>query len=138
MNLPGFLHNTMIKVILSCLFSPAVIAAQAPPTTAEAQAFLTEAESRLEAASHEYAHAAWLAATYINYDSQRVEALAYQRFLELSVEYANAAARFNDLDLDFDNRRKMELLKQFLVIPSPSDSELSRELAEIGSEMAAM
>jgi len=107
-------------------------------TVEEAKEFLAQAESRLEIASHEYAHAAWIAATYITYDSQRVEATAYQRFLELSVEYANAAASFNNLDLDFTDRRKMELLKQFLVIPSPSDSEMAQELAEIGSEMSAM
>ena len=107
-------------------------------TVEEAKEFLAEAESRLEIASHEYAHAAWIAATYITYDSQRVEATAYQRFLELSVEYANSAASFNNLDLDFIDRRKMELLKQFLVIPSPSDSEMAQELAEIGSEMGAM
>ena len=107
-------------------------------TVEEAKEFLAEAESRLEIASHEYAHAAWIAATYITYDSQRVEATAYQRFLELSVKYANAAASFNNLDLDFTDRRKMELLKQFLVIPSPSDSEMAQELAEIGSEMGAM
>ena len=107
-------------------------------TVEEAKEFLAQAESRLEIASHEYAHAAWIAATYITYDSQRVEATAYQRFLELSVEYANSAASFNNLDLDFTDRRKMELLKQFLVIPSPSDSEMAQELAEIGSEMGAM
>jgi len=98
-------------------------------TVEEAKEFLAQAESRLEIASHEYAHAAWIAATYITYDSQRVEATAYQRFLELSVEYANSAASFNNLDLDFTDRRKMELLKQFLVIPSPSDSEMAQELA---------
>ena len=107
-------------------------------TVEEAKEFLAQAESRLEIASHEYAHAAWIAATYITYDSQRVEATAYQRFLELSVEYANSAASFNNLDLDFTDRRKMELLKQFLVIPSPSDSEMAQELAEISSEMGAM
>ena len=129
------MEKFFIVISALALLFPIYASAQ---TVEEAKEFLAEAESRLEIASHEYAHAAWIAATYITYDSQRVEATAYQRFLELSVEYANAAASFNDLDLDFTDRRKMELLKQFLVIPSPSDSEMAQELAEIGSEMGAM
>ena len=127
----------MFFIVISALALLFPIYASAQ-TVEEAKEFLAQAESRLEIASHEYAHAAWIAATYITYDSQRVEATAYQRFLELSVEYANSAASFNNLDLDFTDRRKMELLKQFLVIPSPSDSEMAQELAEIGSEMGAM
>ncbi len=129
------MEKFFIVISALALLFPIYASAQ---TVEEAKEFLAQAESRLEIASHEYAHAAWIAATYITYDSQRVEATAYQRFLELSVEYANAAASFNDLDLDFTDRRKMELLKQFLVIPSPSDSEMAQELAEIGSEMSAM
>jgi len=104
----------------------------------QAQAFLADAETRLETASHELAHASWLANTYIGFDSQRVESLAYQRYLDLSVGFAVDAARFNDVELGESDRRKMELLKQVLTIPAPADSNLSRELAEIGSEMQAM
>lgn len=107
-------------------------------TVAQAKAFLADAENRLSDAGHELAHASWLANTFITYDSQQVEAAAYQRFMDLSVGFANDAARFNDLDLDPVDRRKMELLKQVLVIPSPSDTELSGELAEIGSGMSAL
>jgi len=130
--------HTFTRRLLPLVVSALLALPAAAQTAAEAEAFLQDAESQLEAASHEYAHAAWIAATYITYDSQKIEATAYQRFLELSVGFANAAARFNDVELDFADRRKMELLKQFLVIPSPQDSEKARELAEIGSEMAAL
>jgi len=130
--------HTFTRRLLPLAVSALLALPAAAQTAAEAEAFLQDAESQLEAASHEYAHAAWIAATYITYDSQKIEATAYQRFLELSVGFANAAARFNDVELDFADRRKMELLKQFLVIPSPQDSEKARELAKIGSEMAAL
>jgi len=130
--------HTFTRRLLPLAVSALLALPAAAQTAAEAEAFLQDAESQLEAASHEYAHAAWIAATYITYDSQKIEATAYQRFLELSVGFANAAARFNEVELDFADRRKMELLKQFLVIPSPQDSEKARELAEIGSEMAAL
>jgi peptidyl-dipeptidase A len=113
-------------------------AANAAPTVEEAKAFLADAEEKLASRGQEVAHASWLANTYINYDSLWVESLASQRFTELSVELANKAARFNELELDPVERRKMEALKQVLVIPAPSDSAKAKELAEIGSQMNAM
>lgn len=110
----------------------------AAPTVQEARAFLAEAEDRLAKQGEELSHASWLANTYINYDSQWVESLASQRFTELSVELANEAARFNSLELDPADRRKMEALKQVLVIPAPQDSAKAKELAEIGSKLNAM
>ena len=138
MKCPAGLRKTALSLVLALLASTVWGASDDGSRVTEAKAFLADAESRLEAASHELAHASWLAATYINYDSQKVEALAYQRFIELSVDYANSAARFNNLLLEDSDRRKMELLKQVLTFPSPTDSEMSRELAEIGSEMSAI
>ncbi len=108
------------------------------PTVDEAKAFLADAEMRLEQSGIEMAHASWIAATYITYDSQIVEATAAQRYTELSVELAAKAARFNALELDPVDRRKMSMLKQVLVFPAPQDSAKTKELAEIGSKMGAM
>jgi len=108
------------------------------PTVEEAKAFLADAEKQLAEKGEELAHASWLANTYINYDSLWVEALASQRFTELSVALANQAARFNELELEPTERRKLEALKQVLVIPAPQDSAKARELAEIGSQLNAM
>ncbi|MBT5484070.1 MAG: M2 family metallopeptidase [Gammaproteobacteria bacterium] len=138
MTCPTRLRKSILSLVLALVSTTVWGASDDGPRITEAKAFITNAESQLEAAGHELAHASWLAATYINYDSQKVEALAYQRFLELSVDYANSAARFNDLALEESDRRKMELLKQVLTFPAPSDSEMSRELAEIGSEMSAI
>jgi peptidyl-dipeptidase A len=130
--------NNLVLLTITCACSLTLHAASNEPNSEDALAFLSEAESRLEEAGHELNHASWLANTFINYDSQTLEAITYQRFLELSVQYATDAARFNDLDLNESDRRKMELLKQFLTIPAPLDSEMSRELAEIFSELQAL
>ncbi len=108
------------------------------PSVEDAKAFLDKAEAQLAGMGEELSHASWLAATYINYDSQIVEATASQRFTDLSVQLASEAADFNGLDLEAADRRKMELLKQVLVFPAPKDSAKSKELAEIGSKMSAM
>ncbi|MFC6635083.1 M2 family metallopeptidase [Microbulbifer taiwanensis] len=114
-------------------------AAENGPLTAEdAKAFLQDAQSRLEKMAEEMSHASWLASTYINMDSQYVEALASERYTAMAVELAGEAAKFNDLQLDPDTRRQLTMLKQGLVFPAPKDPELTAELAQIGSKMQGM
>ncbi|MFA0789739.1 M2 family metallopeptidase [Microbulbifer echini] len=113
-------------------------AKQGPLTAEDAQAFLDNAQIRLEKMAQEMSHAAWLASTYINLDSQYVEALASERYTTMAVELASEAAKFNGLELDPDTRRKLTLLKQGLVFPAPKDPALTTELAQIGSKMQGM
>lgn len=120
--------------------SSPVIAEEKPASVTKqaAKAFLVEAEQRLSELREEGAHASWLAATYISYDSQIVRANASRRFTDLSVELANTAAIYNELALEPDDRRKMNILKRLLTLPAPSDSSKSRELADIGAKMSAI
>ncbi|WP_323847194.1 M2 family metallopeptidase [Microbulbifer magnicolonia] len=107
-------------------------------TAEDAKAFLQSAQERLEKMAEEVSHASWLASTYINVDSQYVEALASERYTAMAVELASEAAKFNDLDLDPDTRRQLTMLKQGLVFPAPKDPALTAELAQIGSKMQGM
>ncbi|USD22667.1 M2 family metallopeptidase [Microbulbifer variabilis] len=116
--------------------SPA--AKNGPLTAEDAKAFLNDAQARLEKMAQEMSHAAWLASTYINLDSQYVEALASERYTTMAVELASEAAKFNDLELDPDTRRQLTMLKQGLVFPAPKDPALTAELAQIGSKMQGM
>ncbi|WP_299947301.1 M2 family metallopeptidase [uncultured Microbulbifer sp.] len=117
---------------------PAAEANTAALTAKDAKIFLEDAQARLAKMAEEVSHAAWLASTYINVDSQYVEALASERYTTLAVALASEAAQFNQLDLDPDTRRKLTLLKQGLVFPAPKDPELTAELAQIGSKMQGM
>lgn len=144
MNVKGIaLLLTLLGVVglWACGEAPEAVEAQPQVmsvTVEDARTFLADAEERLARQGEELAHASWLANTYINYDSLWVESLASQRFTELSVELANQAARFNDLRLGPVERRKMNALKQVLVIPAPQDPAKAKELAEIGSQLNAM
>ena len=104
----------------------------------DVDAFLARAESSLAEAAKETAHASWLASNFINVDSQFVEALAVERYTNLSVEFAKQAARYNGQTLDSVSMRKLALLKLDLVLPAPSDPALSKELAQIGSQLQGM
>ncbi|GMG88557.1 M2 family metallopeptidase [Biformimicrobium ophioploci] len=110
----------------------------AKPTAADAKAFLEAAEKSLKDIGIEGAHAAWVAQTYINIDSQFIEAKVSERGTALAVKLAAEAARFDSLDLDAETRRKLDKLKQVLVIPAPQDEAMTAELADIMSKLTGM
>ncbi|MCH9692493.1 MAG: M2 family metallopeptidase [Gammaproteobacteria bacterium] len=107
-------------------------------TAEDAATFLSEAQARLETMGQEASHASWLASTYINTDSQYIEALTNERYTGMAVKLASEAAQFDHLTLNPETRRQLTMLKQGLVFPSPQDPTLTAELAQIGSKMQGM
>ena len=108
---------------------------EAPPKTAEdAQAYVLEAEQRIEDLYEYTAKASWVAQTYINEDTQYLESLANEQFKVLGIELANGAAQFNGMDLPEDTQRKLNLLRLRLTLPAPvARPELAAELDGIKS-----
>jgi len=105
---------------------------------ASAETFLDNAEKAMADASLFANHAAWLGATYINSDSQYVEARAFKEFTLQTVQYAMKVKNWDTAQLDPVTRRKLDALRAGLSFPSPNDEDLATELSEIGSKMQAM
>lgn len=103
-----------------------------------AQAFLKKAEAELTEANLFLNHAGWLAATYINVDSQYVEARAHKEMTLKSVQYALQVKNWDSAELKYDTRRQLNLLRAGIVFPSPNDENLAMELSNIGSKMQAI
>lgn len=103
-----------------------------------AKVFLQNAEADLADIAEYAGRAAWIATNFINYDSEYLETRASKEFTLKSVNYAMEAAKFDDLDLDPQTRRKLNTLKLGLVFPAPNDAEKAGKLAEIGSKMQGM
>ena len=131
-----------------CAFSDAGAASPTPAATVSAEAderfpatpegaaaFLEDAEARLMAASEYAGRVAWVRATYITFDTMWLEARANTEYTELGVELANEAARFNDVQVPEDQRRKLNLLRQGLVAPAPDRPGAAGELAELATGM---
>jgi peptidyl-dipeptidase A len=116
---------------------PAVHAAPAGPTVQEATEFITNAEKRLLELGIAANHAAWVQSNFITYDTQVIAAAAAERFTAAGVELANDATRFDALDLPYDVRRRIDLLKLALTAPAPRDPEKTRELTQIATRMEA-
>jgi peptidyl-dipeptidase A len=117
--------------------SPAPPTALAP-TEDEAKKFVTEAENRLAAMNVDAQRSAWVQQTYITEDTQIISAKENEKMINAAVEMAKQAARYDRLQLDNDTRRKLEILKNALTSPGPSDPALTAEMARLAAQLDAM
>jgi len=108
------------------------------PTAEEARRFVQEAEARLYELGLEAGRAAWVQANFITEDTQQIAAVAQERLTANLVRLAKEAARFDHLQLPYDTRRKLDLLKLALTAPAPSDPAKTKELTQITTRMDAM
>jgi len=92
-----------------------------PLTAADARDFLAKVEADIQKLSQPAAHAAWAYATHINYDTAKVNAYFSEQLSVLLAKYAVEAAKFNDVDVDADIRRQLDLLKLSLEVAPPAD-----------------
>jgi peptidyl-dipeptidase A len=109
----------------------------AGPTVEEATRFVAQAEARLAKLGEDQQRAAWVQSTYITHDTQIIAARENERLISAGVELAKAAARFDNLELPYDVRRKLNLIKLGLVSPGPSDPALTAELATLAAKLEA-
>jgi peptidyl-dipeptidase A len=107
-------------------------------TVDDAKAFLQKVDTDITRLNKPAAHAAWAYATNINYDNAQVDAYLGEQLSVMWANYAVEAAKFNDVNVDADTRRKLNLLKSGLEIAPPSDPAKAERLATIGSNLAGM
>jgi peptidyl-dipeptidase A len=116
--------------------TPAASAVAEQPATAEgATAFVAEAETKLAELSEYAQRVQWTRATNITFDTMWLEARVNAQQTELQVQLANAAARFNDVQVAPDVRRKLNLLRLGIVLPAPNRPGAADELAQINTRL---
>jgi peptidyl-dipeptidase A len=109
----------------------------AAPTAQEAKDFVAHAESLLEAFYPAAGQTYWVQANFVTHDTNALVAKVSEEGTKMGVMLANKAKRFNGLELDYDTRRKLEFLKSGLTLPAPEDDALTKELANITSNLDA-
>ena len=82
--------------------------------------------------------AAWVQATYITDDTERIAAEANKDLIAATVEYAVAATRFDGLALPPEVARKLTLLKLSLPLPAPRDEVLQTELTALAASLEGL
>jgi peptidyl-dipeptidase A len=107
------------------------------PSAEEARKFVDEAEPRLLALANEAGRAAWVQANFITQDTEALAAKANERAIAAQVEYAKQAARFDNVKLPDDVRRKLTLLKLSLTLPAPSDPKEAAETTQLAAGLEA-
>lgn len=116
--------------------APSSTAVTAAPTSADADAFVAAAEKELGDFSIINAQAQWINNTHITDDSDAVAAYFGAKGTEMSVRLAKGAARFDGLQgLSSDTRRKLDILKQGIVLPAPSTEGAATELNQIATRL---
>jgi peptidyl-dipeptidase A len=104
---------------------------------AEAEQFIAEAEKRLLDLAIKSSRADWVKSNFITDDTEVLAAEAYQNYIAAVTELAEAARKFDRLELPYDTARKLKLLKLALVLPAPSNPAEREELTKIAVSMEA-
>ncbi|HEY5720874.1 MAG TPA: M2 family metallopeptidase [Allosphingosinicella sp.] len=108
----------------------------AAPTVEDARAFVAAAEKDLSEFAVINSRAQWVNSTYITDDTDALAAYFGTIGTEKSVKYANEAARFAEVQgLDYDTRRKLDILRGALVLPAPTTEGAAAELNTIATRL---
>ncbi len=94
----------------------------------EADAILTEADTRLKELAIESARASWVRATHITDDTELLDAQASARLIAATVELAKRAAKVQGLPRGSPAERQLKLLRLSLSLIAPSGPKLAEEL----------
>lgn len=106
-------------------------------TVDDAKKFVADAEVSLEADYELLNQSFWVQANFVNDDTNAIAAKAGEEATKKGVQLALAAQKFDNLTLDFDTRRKLDALKQGLVLPAPNDAAKTAELSKLTSNLDA-
>jgi peptidyl-dipeptidase A len=112
--------------------------AEAAPTVENARAFVARAEKELAEFAVLNSRAQWVNATYITDDTDALAAHFGTIGTEMSVRFANEAARYAGVDgLDYDTKRKLDILRSALVLPAPTTPGAAAELNTISTRLTS-
>ncbi|HXP78730.1 MAG TPA: M2 family metallopeptidase [Verrucomicrobiae bacterium] len=111
--------------------SPTHKVAGPAPTVAEAERFISQAETRLLELWIKGGRASWVAENFITDDTETISANAEAAVKAATADLARQALRYEKLPLPPDVARKFKLLKLSVDIPAPRDPAAQAELAKI-------
>ena len=111
--------------------SPRHKVASPVPTVAEAERFISQAETRLLELWIKGGRASWVAENFITDDTEAISADAEAAEKAATADLARQALRYEKLPLPPDVARKFKLLKLSVDIPAPRDPAAQAELAKI-------
>ncbi|WP_394268943.1 M2 family metallopeptidase [Qipengyuania sp.] len=119
--------------------APARAALPYPPNAEGAAAFIAAAEKDLFGYTVEASQVNWVNSTYITEDTDAMAARINAEGTEKSVAYALEAAKFAALPgLAPDVKRKLDILRNGIVLPAPTMPGAATELNEIATRLNSL
>ena len=103
----------------------------APPTAAEAQKFIEDAEQRLFDLGVKASRAGWVQENFITDDTEQIAAEAGEEANTAAAKYAKEAHRYNAVSMPPELARKRLLLELATGFPAPDDPKAQKELAQV-------
>ena len=117
---------------------PALAAKESAPTAAQADQFVAKAEKELFDLSIPTAQVAWVNATYLTDDTDAINTLFGAKNTEAAVRLAKEAAKYDKVSgLSPDTRRKLDILRQGIVLPAPVRDGAATELNALSTKMSS-
>lgn len=113
-------------------------AVQTTYTLEDVNKFIDETGNELVQLNHRGSQIDWVYQNFINDDTAALSAAAGQKFTEAGVRFALQAAKYDHVEMPAQQRRKLNVLKQALVLPAPQDPAKSAELAKLVTELGGM
>ena len=104
----------------------------------DAKQFLLDIQKSAETEGPINYSAAWISSNFITYDSQVVMADFSKRSILKGLEQARIASTFDNLKLEKEDRRALNIIKNGFVMPPPLNEKLAGELSGISTELEAM
>src|SRR4051812_34232802 len=127
---------TLLTILAAGITSSPTAAQSAAGAPTNAAAFVAQAEKELTAHSLLASRVEWINLTYITEDTDALAAEFGARGTELSVRLAKGAAKFDGVKgLPFDVRRKLDFLKERIVLPAPEKAGAAEELNVIATRL---
>lgn len=106
-------------------------------TAADAATFLAATEQELLEVWSAADLVEWDFQTDITDENEKRASEASQKRSEATTAKAKETTRFDGLDLPYDDRRRLDQLKHTIILPAPSDSKESAELATLAASMSS-
>ena len=104
-------------------------------TPEEARAFLEEMNGEVLRLGTAASRAGWVQSTYITYDTEGMAAETNEALVNALTKYAQAASRFDSVQLPDFERRQLEVLKHSLTMSAPPDPKEAEELTQLVASM---
>jgi peptidyl-dipeptidase A len=106
-------------------------------TVADAEAFMVATEEEIAEFGEFSSRTAWVYANFITEDTEFLVSRMSAEGTELAVRMAGDTARFAELDLPLDLRRKMTGLTAGITLPAPAGGDYAQQLAALTTRMSS-